>query len=230
LIAEKFLWQTGKEVPKMEQLKTGPQEPFIMPGPKFGESNGWWLRWRKNRSNIILTVIGVLIIIGGVYLYSNYQKSASLISLEQEASQEQGLVKPEQININGQQAQAGETTAGSTQKTTQETNKAELVKNESGKLTMKANKGAGVTHLARQALKEYINLHPELKQNLTPEHKIYIEDYLKDKTGSFPLKINQELSFDEGLIKEAIDSSQKLTQKQLEDLHKYVLLVPSLTT
>lgn len=212
----------------MEQLKGGSKEPLMMSGPKFGEKGGWWSRFSKwtgnNRSNLILSVIGILIIAGGIYLYSTYQKSNQPGNLEKQNTQQQndqGAVKPEQVNIGSQNNQQSSAQTS--------TDKADVTNYENAKFTVKALKGAGVTHLARAAAKEYLEAHPELKQNITPEHKIYIEDYLKRKTGSFPLKIGQELTFDDNLIKQAIDNSQKLNQNQLKNLHKYVLLVPSLS-
>jgi hypothetical protein len=210
----------------MEQLKSGPNQPTLMSGPKFGQDDGWWSRFQKNRSNVILAIIGILIISGGVYLYSNYRQSnetADLPELSQEQIEEPGIVKPEDINIENQQNPAPGITAPEEKKAT------EITKKENGQYTVKAGQGAGITHLARAAVKEYLDDNPEIKQNITAEHKIYIEDYIKNKTGSYGLKIDQELTFDEGLIKEAIDESMKLNQKQLENLHQYVLLVPSLS-
>ncbi len=206
----------------MEQHSFGPNEPILMPGPKFGENQSWW---SKNRSNIILAIIGVLIIAGGIYLYTNYQKPSPLAELENKNSANQenqeGIVKPEQINLDGQ------TKSEQNAETTKEI--AEIVKIENNKYTVKANKGAGITHLARKATKEYLEQNSELKNKITAEHKIYIEDYIKDKTGSYGLKIGQELTFDDALVKEAIDQSLKLNENQLQNLHKYVLLVPSLS-
>lgn len=206
----------------MEQFTTDRNEPILMPGPNFGGNESWW---SKNRSNVILAIIGVLIIAGGIYLYSNYQKPSPLAELEQknQTNQEKqnDLVKPEQINLNRQ--------FGSEKTNASSTEKAEIVKVENNKYTVKANKGAGITHLARKAAKEYLERNPELKNKITAEHKIYIEDYIKDKTGSYGLKIGQEFTFDDGLIKEAIDQSLKLSENQLKNLHKYVLLVPSLS-
>jgi len=64
--------------------------------------------------------------------------------------------------------------------------------------------------------------------NLTPEHKIYIEDYLQKKTGDYWLQVGQKLTFSEELIKEAIEKAQTLTQQQLQNLAQYVKLVPEL--
>ncbi|OGZ34086.1 MAG: hypothetical protein A2Y98_03370 [Candidatus Portnoybacteria bacterium RBG_19FT_COMBO_36_7] len=216
----------------MEQLKGGPKEPLMMPGPKFGNKGGWWSRFSvwsgRNRSNLILSVIGILIIAGGIYLYSNYQKANEAGIIEDILQQEndEGTVKPEQVNVGGQTGQTNQQTAG----TSETEEKAEVTKLENAKITVRANKGAGITHLARKATKQYLESHPDLKKDITPEHKIYIEDYIKDRTGTYGLAIGQELTFDEGLIKEAVDNSQKLSETQLQNLHKYVLLVPSLTS
>ena len=89
-----------------------------------------------------------------------------------------------------------------------------------------AEPGEGITHLARKALKEYLK--EKRGPNLTPEHKIFIEDYLQKKTGDYWLKVGQKLTFSEELIKEAIEKAQTLTQDQLQNLSQYVQLVPGL--
>jgi len=89
-----------------------------------------------------------------------------------------------------------------------------------------AELGEGITHLARKALKEYLK--EKGGPNLTPEHKIYIEDYLQKKTGDFWLQVGQKLTFSEELIKEAIEKSQTLTEQQLQNLTQYAKLVPEL--
>lgn len=205
----------------MEQLKSSSKDPLKMPGPKFEES-GWWAKikifLKENSQSIALLVIGVAIIIGGVYLYSNYQKSNLALNPEEvtlEENEQEGVVKPEQIKVEEKDSALP-------------IEKGEIVGNENNAIKVKAGKGAGVTHLARAAAKQYLTANPEAAKDITPEHKIYIEDYLKDKTSSAPLAIGQEISFSNDLIKEAINSSSQLTQKQLDNLHKYTLLVSSL--
>ena len=90
-----------------------------------------------------------------------------------------------------------------------------------------AEPGEGITHLARKALKEYLQEKGE-GLNLTPEHKIYIEDYLQKKTGDYWLEVGQKLTFSEELIKEAIEKAQTLTEEQLQNLSQYAKLVPEL--
>ncbi len=90
-----------------------------------------------------------------------------------------------------------------------------------------AESGEGITHLARKALKRYL-MEKGQGLNLTPEHKVYIEDYLQKKTGNFWLKVGQKLTFSEELIKEAIEKAQQLTPEQLQNLTQYSKLVPEL--
>ncbi len=90
-----------------------------------------------------------------------------------------------------------------------------------------AAKGEGLTHLARRALRSYLKDHP-LPFYLTPERKIYIEDYLAKKKGGGWLKLGQKVEFSQDLIKEAIEMSEQLTPSQLENLKQYSQLVPSL--
>lgn len=89
------------------------------------------------------------------------------------------------------------------------------------KFTVTAEKGDGITHLARKALGEYLK---ETGQgsDLTPEHKIYIEDYMQNRTGSQKVSIGQQQSFSEGLITDAISSAKTLSPRSLENLQKYI--------
>ena len=87
--------------------------------------------------------------------------------------------------------------------------------------------GEGITHLARRALKNYLS---EKSQNfeVTPEHKIYIEDYIAKKLGGGWLKLGEKLEISGGLLQEAIDKASQLTPEQLQNLTQFSQLVPSL--
>lgn len=86
-----------------------------------------------------------------------------------------------------------------------------------------AEYGEGITHLARKALKEYLNEHSNI--NLTPEHKIYIEDYIQNHIGDRWLSLGEEIEISENLIAEAINKSQQLSPDQLKNLKQYSALV-----
>lgn len=89
------------------------------------------------------------------------------------------------------------------------------------KYTVTAERGDGITHLARKAFGEYLK---ETGQgsDLTPEHKIYVEDYMQNRTGSQKISVGQQLSFSESLITDAISSAKTLSPKSLENLQKYI--------
>ena len=86
-----------------------------------------------------------------------------------------------------------------------------------------AEYGEGITHLARKALQEYLNEHQEIV--LSPEHKIYIEDYIQNHIGDRWLSLGEEIEISENLIAEAINKSQQLSAEQLENLKQYSALV-----
>jgi len=96
-----------------------------------------------------------------------------------------------------------------------------------GKYIESAEKGEGMTHLARRVLKKYIQ---ENQQNfeVTPEHKIYAEDYLAKKMDKGMLNLGEKMEFSEDLIKEAIQKAETLTPEQLQNLQQYSQLAPSL--
>lgn len=87
-----------------------------------------------------------------------------------------------------------------------------------------ASRGDSLTKLARKALSHYLEKNPD--SSLTPEHKIYIEDYLR-KNANFNEKIyvGTSVEFSKSLIKNAIDASKNLNNDQLNNLHKYAINV-----
>jgi len=193
-------------------------------GPRFGSdkkdssgegTRGWF---NKYGSSVILPIIALLILAGGIYLYAS-QKSQeeTILSFEEEltASLEEGIAGlTEELAGQEEISQViGDETI-------------EVIipegRKEAGTIIEKAVKGDGVTHLARRALKDYLQDNP---QELTNEHRVYIEDYLKDNVGSRPLEVDEEIAFSEDLIKEAINASLQLTLEQLKVLEKYSALV-----
>ncbi|MFC1645089.1 hypothetical protein ACFL08_03610 [Patescibacteria group bacterium] len=87
-----------------------------------------------------------------------------------------------------------------------------------------AQAGEGTTHLARRALSNYLEKNPD--SNLTQEHKVYIEDYLRKKVDfQDNMHIGTSVEFSKSLIQEAIASSEQLTDSQIQNLHKYAVLI-----
>lgn len=211
----------------MEQEKKD-NNPLLMPGPQFNQdtSPGWF---RQHAQKIVIGVVVALLAIGGYSMYKSYQqKRAALEPILQGIMQESPIASPADENLAAPNTLDQEKTliAGQVKGTTGATT--ETAKKDAS-VTAKAVKGNGATHLARAALKEYLKDKPELQAKLLPEHKIYIEDYLR-KHADAPkiLHPGDEITFDNTLIDDAIAQAQTLNQNQINNLHQYVLSVPSL--
>lgn len=199
--------------------------PFSMPGPQFGfkppQNSSWF---KKNQTRIIVGAILLICAIGFFSIYQNYRNRAALL-------------KPTVNDIRADIAKissAANTSnvekiipAGPIEKEKTES----TIVNANGKIIISPIKGDGLTHLARRALKEYLRDNPELAQKLKTEHKIFIEDYLRKNLTDAPhvLQTGDTVAFSRDFIQDAIDRAQKLTDSQLNNLSKYVVLVPSLS-
>ena len=184
---------------------------FPAGGPQFGmKKTNKFREWiSKYGSSVILPIIALLILAGGIYLYANQEGNdmdslleENTANIQENITEQNGIVAQEEIKSNDQKIP-------------------EAIKKD-GNIIEKAIKGDGVTHLSRRVLKNYLKDNP---QELTNEHKIYIEDYLKDNIGSRPLEIGEEISFSEDSIQQAITASLELTPDQLKNLEKYSVLV-----
>jgi len=96
-----------------------------------------------------------------------------------------------------------------------------------GYYTEVAERGDGLTHLARRALTSHME-----KENieLSSEQRIYIEDYVQkrlapEKTGLRFLEIGEEIEISVDLIEEGIAQAENLTPSQIDNLSKYTPLV-----
>lgn len=208
----------------LDKKEKGGESP-LSSGPRFDfedkNDKGWIKRYG---SSVILPVIALLILAGGIYLYAN-QKSQDESFLP---VSEQELTADLQGKIDALNQETGQSEQiAQLEEETLSDQVIEIVpagRKENDSIVEKAAAGDGVTHLARRALKDYLKDNP---QEMTNEHKIYVEDYLKDEIGSHPLEIGDEIAFSEDLIKEAIDASMQLTPEQLKNLEQYSALVVS---
>jgi len=91
-----------------------------------------------------------------------------------------------------------------------------------------AGSGDGSTVMARRALANYLEKNQD--STLTAEHKIYIEDYLrKNAPHTGGVHIGTSIEFSKDLIQNAITKSKTLNERQIQNLHKYAVRVPSLS-
>lgn len=211
--------------PQNDPLKQK-QDP-ISSGPQFNtepEQISGWRNWiRKYGSSVVLPIIALLILAGGIYLYSTQKNEQKGIVLDEENNQEETLSEEEILDMIEQEEPqekseeaTEETEITDSDKITEKADREIIPENEV--IITKAGTGDGITHLARHGLKEYLKENP---QELTNEHKVFIEDYLKDQIGSRSLEVGEEVSFSKKTIQEAINASNQLTESQIENLKQY---------
>lgn len=181
--------------------------------------------WLKRNSSLILATVIIIVLAGGIYVYTqNNQNQPFLLQDDEDIAQkneseqlpEQLLEEPEDLTVVADDDKEIIGTGGPENNNVFEND--EFIET--------AEKGQGVTHLARKALKRYLEKNPV--QNLKPEHKIYIEDYLKIKTGNELLEIGDKKSFSKELIQKAVQKAQNLSENQIAKISPYVPLVPNL--
>lgn len=180
--------------------------------------------WLKDNLRIIISIIIVVAIAGGVYSYSKRNQSPATeknkeVAEEQIGNEEGSIEVQEEENATvSEKKPVSQEKPAVSNATSQETE---------GSFIETAGRGDGRTHLARRALANYLEKNPD--SSLTAEHKIYIEDYLRKNVGQKgSVRIGTSLEFSKDLVNRAIESSKKLNDKQLKNLHKYAVQVPSL--
>ena len=189
-------------------------------------------RPKKRLSKTTLTwLILILVLIGaGIYLFQTgkIEKAEWLGKLKetaeapQEAQPEEKVKEPKE-----EEKKEEEVPEAPEEERAPEEKEIPVIEERETAYIVRAEKGEGITHLARKALKRYLSQEKgEFK--LTPEHKIYIEDYIQNRLGKRWLNLGEEMSISKDLIREAINSSQELTEIELENLTQFSALVPAL--
>jgi hypothetical protein len=180
---------------------------------------GTMKQWFQDNMRIIISILIVVLIAGGIYSYSK-RTEAPITSPESPIENNAEGVQP------GEQAPAQTGTPsinapkGTSSVATRQETETSFIET--------AVKGDSQTKLARKALADYLEKNPD--SSLTPEHKIYIEDFLR-KNIQFKGKVlvGTSVEFSKGLISNAITKSKTLNERQLTNLHKYAVRVPSLS-
>lgn len=191
-------------------------------------SDGKLKGWFQDNLRIIISIIVVVAIAGGIYSYSK----RSQVSTVSENSQEETSSAPEK-----ESAFQENQSPSSENKTPQEPAVSSTSSSQAAIETSLetetsfvevAERGEGKTHLARRALADYLEKNPD--SELTKEHKIFIEDYLRKKdTSTKGVRIGTSIEFQKDLIKQAIEKSKNLSEGQLNNLKKFSQRVPSLS-
>jgi len=198
-----------------------------MPGPKFNEESEGKSWFSRNSQKIVLSLIVILLAVGAYYFYKNYQQRQELLKPVLEGTQESPSPSVSSVaQATSSATPSPQPAASGTPLVSAAIPEAQTVDTN---IIVTAAKGNGVTHLARQALREYLKDKNDLSGQLKVEHKIYIEDYLqKHVTHPNVLKVGNQITFSQDLLNDAISHAQNLNDKQINNLSKYVPLVPSL--
>lgn len=190
------------------------------------EDLGWGGKvknWIQDNIRIIISVLIVVVIAGGIYSYSNRSQdsfSEEEMDLEEEFAMEEGSEGGQEIDNTETTTEADVKEEAKVNPESAETEN-KTISQETGEAFIEtAVAGDSQTTLARKALASYLEKNTD--SELTNEHKIYIEDYLRKNVGhSGGVKVGSQISFSKNLIKDSIEKSKTLNENQLENLKKY---------
>lgn len=176
--------------------------------------------WLQDNLRIIISVAIVVLIAGGIYLYSKRGETPVVTTEDQGIEESATTESSTEISAAEGQKVAGENTQESSVSSTQ-------TSKETGESFIEtAASGDGLTMLARRATANYLEKNPD--SALTKEHKIYIEDYLRKNVGhKGGVHVGTSVEFSKNLIQTAIEQSKNLNDNQLRNLQKYSARVTS---
>jgi len=182
-------------------------------------------QWIQDNMRVIISVLIVILIASGVYFYSK-RTEAPVITTDETTQEEIAL--EEMIDGETATEEAG-TTVVEEKKDGSVSTSAPVATSQETETTFveTAGRGDSATVLARRALANYLEKNPD--SALTPEHKIYIEDYLRKNVSYGRIYVGTSMEFSKSLIQDAIAKSKTLNEAQLNNLHKYAVRVPSLS-
>lgn len=168
------------------------------------EEQGFWAK------NIISIILIVFLIVSGVYAFNRDTEDKSVEE------------KVEEIKKEGEEI---ESEASDDDKSEEAVTENTNIQKSETKITIKANAGDGVTHLARKAVAEYSK---DKDINLSKEQKIYAETVLKNKYYKHHLNLSQELEFEISDLEEMVNKAQDLSEREIQNWSKYTNLVTDL--
>lgn len=191
------------------------------------EESGTIGQWLKDNLRIIVSILIVVAIAGGVYSFSKRSEAPTEKGKTAgvETKKDSGD-KSEEIALE-EKSDDAEATKETVATKTEKTSSVSTSQETESSFVETAGRGDGTTKLARRALANYLEKNAD--SSLTAEHKIYIEDYLRKQVGTKKVGIGTSVEFSKDNIQKAIEKSKGLNEKQLTNLHKYAVRVPSLS-
>ena len=174
--------------------------------------------WIQENLRIIVSVFIVAAIALGIYSYSDRSQNLAnedVNTLLETKGGEENTADAEKTVSESQPPSAVNIETKNTLMTAEE-----LSRETETSFIEQAERGNGSTHLARRALAHYLEKNAD--SSLSAEHKVYIEDYLR-KNVNFKGSVtsNTSIEFSKELIRQAIEKSKTLNDRQLQNLKKY---------
>lgn len=179
----------------------------------------------KESPRTVSALIIILIVAAAIYAFSGDDAAAPTGETDQAAVTTQEGEPEEGDEATPAPSQAGEVAVVTSTPVTQDQLKDEAAKLPEPRKTDNAyvevaQAGEGTTHLTRRATTRWLSEN-QAGYNVTNEHRIYIEDYLKDRIGSEGLSLGQEHSISFELVQEAVNAAKELNENQLHNLTQY---------
>ncbi len=193
-----------------EEKKTTEEQPE--------EEQGFWAK------NILSIFLIIFLIVSGVYAFNRDtntdKKDKSVEEKVEDIKKDEDKTQDEMTDKTENQDEAAKT---EDEKKNNDTS-VDIQKNDS-EITVKARMGDGVTHLARNAVSEYIK---EKNISLSKEQRLYAETVLKNTYYQKSLNAGQDIAFSLDDLSDTVQKAQNLTEGQIHAWSKYTASVPSL--
>lgn len=186
--------------------------------------DGGFLERLRNSPRTVSTIIVILIVVGAIFAFSDRGSAPTPSPTPATAATEAPTEETQPADgEEGTPAPTEEPSAAETEKlppaTPEPTPLPEAEETEAAYVEV-AQRGDGVTHLARRAIHRSLEAAtPDFE--VTAEHKVWIEDYMKDRLGQNPLVVGEKLTTEKALVREAIEKSKELTDAQLKSLKRF---------
>jgi hypothetical protein len=180
------------------------------------QGSGGFMERLRNSPRTVSTIIVILIIAGAIFAFSDRGSQTPASPTPEGEGEEQTSPTPTAeatAEADNENSEPAATVSPAPTSLPQPSETAEAY-------TEVAERGDGITHLARKAVKRQIAASaPDFQ--VTNEHRIFMEDYIKDGVGRTPLRVGESRAISKELVREAVDASKKLTDAQLKNLQTY---------
>ncbi len=193
-----------------EEKKTTEEQPE--------EEQGFWAK------NILSIFLIIFLIVSGVYAFNRDtntdKKDKSVEEKVEDIKKDEDKTQDEMTDKTENQDEAAKT-----EDEKKNNDISVYIQRTDSAITVKARIGDGVTHLARNAVSDYIK---EKNISLSKEQRLYSETVLKNKYYQKTLNTGQDIAFSLDDLSDTVQKAQNLTEGQIHAWSKYTASVPSL--